>query len=115
MAFTLKQALEFNKFTVGLATAGLAFAATVGSEIPTQGAPPSACVKWLSTLTIISFGLSVLCGIFVMGRASKLNVSENDRSNDHLMKAWGASHSVLLLIGLLFASVLMFNKVWRFM
>ncbi len=76
MAFTLKQALEFNKFTMSLAAAGLAYAATIGSA-GLAGSAVSNWVKGLSTATIIAFAASILFGAFVMGRVAKLNVKDD--------------------------------------
>ena len=112
MAFTLKQALEFNKFTMSLAAAGLAYAATIGSEAPSGGSA-SIYVKAISTVTIMAFAASVLFGTFVMGRASKINAKEDDQVDDQNMKCMGKAHSLTLVIGLLFAGLLMLNKIWK--
>lgn len=112
MAFTFKQALDFNTFTIGLAAAGLAYAATIGSEAP-AGATPSSPVKWISTLAIVFFGGSVLFGTFVMGRASKIPARDDQTIDDELMKAWGRAHSAALCLGLLFAAALMLNHIWK--
>jgi hypothetical protein len=112
MAFTLKQALEFNKFTVSLAAAGLAYAATIGSPAEKGGVVPTPCVKWVSTMTLIAFALAVLFGTFVIGRASKIEANENERVNDNYMKSGGIVHSISLCIGLTLAATLMLNKIW---
>jgi hypothetical protein len=114
MAFVLKQALEFNKFTMSLAAAGLAYAATIGSAASDGGAI-STCVKALSTGTVVAFAAAILFGTFVMGRAAKLDVKENDYVNDNLMKLYGQAHSITLLLGLILAGLLMLNKIWNFL
>lgn len=112
MAFTLKQALEFNKFTVGLGAAGLAYAATIGSE-GASGASASVYVKAISTVTIVAFAASVLFGTFVMGRATKIKAGENEQVDDQTMKCMGNVHSWALIIGLIFGGLLMLNKIWK--
>jgi hypothetical protein len=112
MAFTLKQALEFNKFTTGLAAAGLAYAATIGSEVPAVGSV-SNVVKSLSTATVVAFAASVLFGTFVMGRAAKLNAKEDAYVDDKTMKFFGMVHSAALALGLILAGLLMLDKIWK--
>ena len=114
MAFVLKQALEFNKFTMSLAAAGLAYAATIGSE-PSPGGVVSTCVKVLSTGTIMAFAAAILFGIFVMGCAAKLDVKEDQYVNDKGMKLCGKVHSFTLVLGLILAGILMLNKIWNFL
>jgi hypothetical protein len=114
MAFVLKQALEFNRFTMGLAAAGLAYAATIGSAA-SDGSAVSTSVKALSTGTIVAFAAAILFGTFVMGKAAKLNVKEDEYVNDPVMKLYGQVHSFTLLLGLILAGLLMLNKIWNFL
>ncbi|MGH7783871.1 MAG: hypothetical protein ACREO5_08560 [Candidatus Binatia bacterium] len=109
MPFTIKQALEFNKYTTALSAAGFAYASTVASE----SAALSRTVKWLGTVAIVLFAASVLCGAFVIGRASKLSNAETERVNDLRMKTWGQAHALTLVLGLLLSSLLMINKIWN--
>ena len=109
MPFTIKQALEFNKYTTALSAAGFAYASTVASDSSTV----SMTVKWLGTVAVVLFAVSVLSGAFVIGRASKLPNAETERVDDARMKAWGQAHALTLVLGLLLSSVLMINKIWR--
>jgi len=114
MSFILKHALEFNKFTVGLAAAGLAYVSSLFGAEPLSNPTASFLVRVIGTAGIALFAVSVLYGILIMGRATKLTQSdEKDRVDDELMKTWGVRHSSTLLVGLFVAALLMLNKIWR--
>jgi hypothetical protein len=109
MSFTLKQALKFNKFTTALSAGGVAYASAIAGE--SEGASPT--VKLLGTGAILFFAVSVLFGALVLGRASRLPNKEDEYIDDEQMKLLGQVHSLTLVLGLLFSSVLMINKIWR--
>jgi hypothetical protein len=114
MSFVLKHALEFNKFTVGLAAAGLAYVGSFFGSESSVAREPSTCLRLISTTALLFFATSVLCGIFVMGRATKLaQAADNEKVDDDVMKRWGVFHSATLCIGLIVAAVLMLNKIWN--
>jgi hypothetical protein len=110
MSFTLKQALEFNKFTTAISAGGLVYASTVASE---AGAL-SATVKLLGTGAILFFAASVLFGALVIGRASRIESNEDEQISDSAMMTLGKWHSWTLLLGLGLSGLLMLNKIWKF-
>lgn len=111
MSFTLKQALEFNKFTTGLAAAGLAFVGSIASEGPAT----HVSIKYLGTFGVLLLAVSVISGALVIGRASKISAKEDAILDDRPMKACGQVHSGTLVAGLVVASLLMLNKIWKFL
>jgi hypothetical protein len=113
MAFKLKRTLEFNKFTLGLAAAGLAYAATVST--PSEFHPHehvSFGVKCVATLNILAFAVSVLMGTLIIGRATKLTNADDDLVSDSTIETLGRIHSAALVLGLLLAGSLMLDRIW---
>ena len=94
MSFTLKQALEFNKFTTAISAGGLVYASTVASE---AGAL-SVTLMLLGTGAIVFFAASVLFGALVIGRASKIANKEDEQISDAEMRKLGQLHSWTLLL-----------------
>jgi hypothetical protein len=115
MPFKLGRALDFNKFTIGLAAAGLAYAGTIGSEAPVGAPGPSSSLKWICTLAILMFGSSILFGTFVNGRATRLAAKDDQMITDPMMQRLGQLHSATLILGLVVAGFLMMNKMWRWL
>jgi hypothetical protein len=102
VSFNLKQALEFNKYTLGLAAAGFAYVGKIATDTS------NCAIKVSAVIALISFATSTVFGILVMGRASKLD--EGTRS-DRIIERHGQLHAAMLLLGLGFAAIVVFISI----
>jgi hypothetical protein len=97
MSFNLKEALKFNKATVGLAAAGLAYVnSLVGGDHSASQMP--FVLKVAGTACLVLFVSSVLYGVLVMGRVTRL-ADDKESIDDELMRKWGLRHISTLLVG----------------
>ena len=104
MAFNLKQALEFNKYTLGLAAGGFAYVSKIAAD------SSNATLRWFGLAALACFAVATVFGVLVIGRATKL---DEKATSDATIESHGKIHSVALLLGLAFAAIIMVISIWN--
>ncbi|MEM7440399.1 MAG: hypothetical protein AAF393_12430 [Pseudomonadota bacterium] len=107
MKIEVKNTLEFNKVTMALSSGGFAY------SVEKLSALEGFWGNSFATATILSFVASVLAGVLVIGRASKLNTQPDGMTDDPDLKKMGAISAWSFLVGAALLSTFLILKVWE--
>lgn len=103
-----KGLIDFNKYTLAVAAAGFVYALEKFVPMPTLAG------RWLLLALLGVFLLSAVSGVLVFAVATKaLHAGDSNRQRkiEDLIARLGATHAVLLLIGLLGLGAMLVDRI----
>jgi len=97
----LERTIDFTKFTLGLAAAGFAYIAETAVKRHDW------CTKGIGLFSLACFAVSVVFGAMVLGRATKVENLDNEKT----LLFVGKVHSLFLALGLASGAVVVVIRI----